>query len=279
MKLENFNKKMQSKLQTRVLHIWNTAGVGSIIAKWMDKLYGTSSRVIMRKQFDKFGFTIVGEAWSCNSKVFTIKASWISRKFDIIHVHAFDKIIPILKMMNPKKPVVLHYHGADIRNRWREREKYWSKADVVLVSTPDLLEGSMTNVVYIPNPVDTDLFYPRYCFTPNTAFHISYFSDDLAIKYAEKYGLKLTIHDREKAPIPYTQLPRILSKYEYYIDVKRDREGRLLRALSKTGLEALACMRKVIKWDGNILEGLPPEHKPENVVSKIWEIYRRLIDR
>ena len=38
----------------KVLHIWNTAGVGSIIAKYMDKIYGTKSRVVMRKSFDKF---------------------------------------------------------------------------------------------------------------------------------------------------------------------------------------------------------------------------------
>ena len=36
----------------KVLHIWNTSGVASIIAKFMDKLFDTKSLVVHRKAFD-----------------------------------------------------------------------------------------------------------------------------------------------------------------------------------------------------------------------------------
>ena len=32
----------------RVLHIWNTAGVASVIAKYMDRILGTRSLVVYR---------------------------------------------------------------------------------------------------------------------------------------------------------------------------------------------------------------------------------------
>jgi len=36
------------------------------------------------------------------------------------------------------------------------------------------------------------------------------------------------------------------------------------------------CGAKVIRWDGNIVEGLPEQHKPENVVRKLFEIFSSL---
>ena len=38
-------------------------------------------------------------------------------------------------------------------------------------------------------------------------------------------------------------------------------------------MEALACGCKVMNWKGEIIEGLPEEHKVENVVDRLLEIY------
>jgi glycosyltransferase involved in cell wall biosynthesis len=262
----------------KVLHIWNTAGVGSIIAKYMDKFYGTSSWVIMRKCFDKYGFTTYGECWDYGGKLFTLRALWEARKYDIIHVHAFDRIVPILKILY-RKPVVLHYHGTDIRGKWKERKKFWRWADILLYSTKDIEDrDTPPHAVWLPNPVDTELFYPRCKPEPQTAFHISYRADDIALEYAKRYGLKLFIHNREENPIPYTELATVLSKYEYYIDVKRDVDGRILHVpLSKTALEALACGCKVINWKGEEIHGLPFEHNAKYVAEKVWELYKNLL--
>lgn len=262
----------------KVLHIWNIGGCGSIIAKYMDKLYATKSWVVTRKKFDPFGVTRYGECWDCNGKLFTLKALWKARRYDLIHVHAFDRIIPFLKILHPNKPIVLHYHGSDIRERWNERKRLWYKADALLVSTKDLLEGAPKDVIYIPNPVDTDLFHPKHTASqPNTAFHMKYFADDLAEEYAEKHGLKLHMHDSVENPIPYQKVADVLCDFGYYIDVKRvDLDFKVGECLSKIALQALACGLKVINCKGAIIEGLPPEHQPEDVVAKLFKIYESI---
>ncbi len=203
----------------KILHIWNTAGVASILAKHMDKLYNTSSKVIVRSNYDPFGLTTYGEIWNIGAKMFLYKASFLARKFDIIHVHSLNEIIPKL---SGKKPLIIHYHGTDIRGRWEEKREIWSKADEIIVSTRDLLDGAPDNVIYLPNPVDTDLFYDKGNRVKETVFHISYNADNDAIDIAKELNLKLTIHNRDISPIPYKDMADILSRYEYYIDIKRD---------------------------------------------------------
>lgn len=243
----------------------------------MDKSYPTKSWVITRKKFDPYGLTTFGETLTTGSKLFVAKALWRSRKYDLIQVHYLDRIVPWLKRIYRRKPVILLYVGSDIRRRWDERSQYWQKADLCLVSTPSLLEGAPTSVEWLPNPVDTDLFYPRASERKlGHAFHISYGADALAQRYAAENRLKLTIHNRHTTPIPYTEMGEILSSYEYYIDVKTFPGGKS-SGLSKTGLEALACGCKVVRWDGEIVEGLPSEHHPENVVAKLWKLYRQIL--
>ncbi len=256
-----------------VLHVWNTAGVGSIIAKYQNRLFGWNTWVVMRKKFDRFGLTIYGDAWDCGTIYFYIKSLLKSLNYSLIHVHSLDKMVKFSKIIFPRKKVVLHYHGSDIRGRWKERRKYWEKADLILVSTLDLLEGAPEKATFLHNPVDVDFFHPMGISNKGTAFHISYNADDLAIKYAEENNLSLTIHDRLKNPINYIKFGETLAKYEYYVDIKRNNKGRILNAMSKTGLESLACGLKVIRWDDKVVEGLPEEHNPENAVTYLKEIY------
>lgn len=262
--------------QIRILHIWNITGSGSTISKFMDKTYKTHSWVITRKKFDPWEHTLYGETSILGAKSFTLKALMMARKYDIIHIHAFDKIVPYLKLIYPNKKILLHYRGVDIRGIWNSRVKYWNKADIICVSTEDLLEGAPPGIIYIPRAVDTDLFHPIDTSNIGTAFHISYNADDLAKKYAEENNLSLTINDRLKTPIKYAKFSKTLLKYEYYIDVKRS-NGKRLEVLSKTGLEALACGLKVIRWDGEIVEGLPEKHMPKNIVKKLYKIYMEIL--
>jgi len=46
----------------------------------------------------------------------------------------------------------------------------------------------------------------------------------------------------------------------------------------KTALEALVCGLKVINWRGMVIEGLPMENHPENVVKLIFEKCVDLLD-
>lgn len=253
----------------RILHVWNTAGVASVIAKFMDRLFGTKSLVVHRRAFDPFGVTTYGELWYCGAKIFALKCLMLARKFDIIHVHSFDKLIPYLKLLYPNKPIVLHYHGSDVRGKWLLKRKYWSNADTILYSTLDLMDNETPkNAIYVPNPVDTDLFYPLHenKRKPKSAIAFNYHLDmNKAVYYAKKYGLSLDILERS---IPHKDMPSKLNEYEYYVDQTE------IPSLSKTALEALACGLKVIRWDGEIIEGFPEEHRPENVAQKIWKLYK-----
>jgi len=261
----------------KILHIGNTAGVAGVIAKYVDRLFNTRSRVVQRS--NRVVFPVYGEVWGCGPKMFALKCLLMARKFDVVHVHYFDKIVPYLRLLYPRKAIVLHYHGDDIRGKWSSRRKYWSRADAIVYSTLDLLnDETPKHAVYIPNPVDTEIFHPA-CgkAKPKSAFHFSYDADELAIEYAKRHRLELTIYNKhEHGVIPHLKLPEVLCQYEYYIDVKRAGDGKIGSALSKTGLEALACNLKVIRWDGKVIEGLPPENHPENVAKQIFNIYQKL---
>jgi len=262
----------------KILHISNTAGVAGVIAKYTDRLFNTRSRVVQRS--NRFCFPVYGEVWDCGPKMFTLKCLLKARKFDIIHVHYFDKIIPYLRLLYPRKPIVMHYHGDDIRGKWNLRRKYWSKANAVLYSTLDLLgDETPKRATHLPNPVDTEIFYPRNVKPRSkTAFHLSYNADDLAVKYARKHGLELVIHNQKRqGAIPHLKLPEVLCRYEYYIDVKRNQQGELYKVpLSKVALEALACGLTVITWDDKIVNELPPQHYPENVAKQIFDVYLKI---
>ena len=67
-----------------------------------------------------------------------------------------------------------------------------------------------------------------------------------------------------------------LSRYEYYIDVKK-RKGKVLEAMSLTGLEALYMGVKVIRWDGKRLYKIPVKHKSERVCKQLNRIYEDLM--
>lgn len=90
--------------ELQILHIWNTAGVGSVLAKYQARLFGWKTWVVMRKKFDKFCLTTYGEVWNVGGKIFIAKTLWIARKYDIIHVHALDRIVPLLKRLYPRSP-------------------------------------------------------------------------------------------------------------------------------------------------------------------------------
>ena len=266
-------------VKMKVLHVWNTAGVASTLAKFQNKLLKWKSWVITRKIYDKYGFTIYGKTTILPSSLFTLMVIATLRKFDIIHVHSIDTILPKIKSLYPKKPIILHYHGSEIRNKWSLRKRYWKLADAIIVSTKDLLESApQERVYYLPNPVDTEIFKPISSLRiKNTALfiydnHPKYKASlEWAKSVAKKKRLKLIVHNRAVKPIKFLDMPLFLNRFEYFIDHK------WVPALSKTALEALACNVKVIRWDGRIIENLPNQHRPENVIKALIKIYKEAI--
>jgi len=263
----------------KILHIWDVAGVANTIAKFMDRLYGTRSELLVRKKFDVFGFTTQGQAVGGGPWLYGMRCLLKARHFDLVHVHNWVQIIPWLKQ-TWNKPMILTLHNMSARNNVQlEERRYIPEYDALTVVTANLLP-KVPKAILIPNPVDTDLFKEDHHFHQrNTALHADFWAEKEARFYSEKMGLSLDILYRHTHPIPHSSMPDLLGKYEYYIDIKRSVSisPEIIPALSKTGLEALAVGCKVIRWDGEIVYGLPDENRPENVIKKYYDLYHNVL--
>lgn len=100
----------------------------------------------------------------------TFGMSWrvLRAKGDIYHAHYLLQDCYVASKLN-KKPLIGHAHGTDIRENikrffLRRIVRHNLKhCDKVIVATPNLLETALKyndNTEYVPNPVDTALFYP-----------------------------------------------------------------------------------------------------------------------
>ena len=206
----------------------------------------------------------------------------MAREYDLIHVHYHSIFVPLLKAVYDC-PVIMHYHGSDVRENWGAHKRS-EKADEILVSTADLLRGAPDRVYWLPNPVDTELF-SLMSWTENEnrdrmnlAVHFSKGADDEARELANGFGLELTIFNQK---FPHKELPVILSQFEYFIDVQRDFKDRLLPVAgpsvgSKLSLEALSIGLKVIDRYGEVRDSLPIYHRPERVARALFRIYDNL---
>jgi glycosyltransferase involved in cell wall biosynthesis len=258
----------------KILHVWNTAGVASVIARYCDREFQTESKVITRRTADKAGLTTYGTAYGDGATRFFLRALRMSLGVDVVHVHSLDRIVPWVRRLG--KPVVLHYHGTDIEGRWEEKRPRWSRADYLAVSTPNLLEGGPPEANFVPNPVDTDIFKPGGGNRdPNAAVSFRYGMDAEAEAAAKKLGLTLTWLERWS--VRNDRMPGVLSKYAYYIDMRRPPGHMVARSLGRAALEALACGTKVVDWKGEVLSAFPPENDPRNVAARWKEVYERLL--
>jgi hypothetical protein len=240
----------------------------------------------MRKYGDPFKLaTEKVKVVDCGAKEFVIRSILHARNSDIIHIHGAIRVFPILRRIFPNKKIIMHYHGTKIRGKWDQHEWISEKADMILVSTPDLLEGAPEKTIYLPNIVDQQLIYhisggisQRY----NKAFHCIRFARDLAEQYAKGYNLEIDFFDRDLNPLSHFDFLRKISRYEFVIDVKREFpklgiETKRLDALSLTGLEALALGCKVFRYDGKLLTEFPQNHDVRFVCDKLDRIYRECL--
>lgn len=72
--------------------------------------------------------------------------------------------------------------------------------------------------------------------------------------------------------VPYHKVPDLLNKFEYYIDIKVIND-KVIPAMSRTGLEALACGLKVFNHELRIVERLPDEHYAIYVAKEALQHY------
>jgi hypothetical protein len=278
-------------MSKNILHIWSVGGSSSVSLKAV-KALGYNGDVVMRRDQDPYHFT----EWyddivlDISGGDYMTLVNKMARNYDIIHSHGIYDNLEEIKQRYPDKKIVIHYHGSDLLNCQDEefRLKQESFADCVLVSTEDMIPHveyvKDKPCHFVPNPIDQDLY--KWIDNPerrdlSVFFDMSYLETELVEEWIkERHDWEYVVRDREEHPIPFSQIPEFYSNFTRYIDVKivkRVKSGNEPgKALSKSGLEALACGLEVLNWDNKILKGLPEQHTMAAHAEQMDKIYKGL---
>jgi len=196
----------------KVLMINNIAGVSSTLINELNK-NNVETKLI--STYDDYGFYLMYPEYTKNYK--NIKLQWFNvlkecRKYDIIHINYTDNLIKHVKRYYPNKKVVMHYHGSDIRHRHLEKRDRWYKADLKLISTPDL---RFNDFLYLENPVDINHFNRKSNEKNNRALYLKrYFENNEGLELAKEIcnnnGYVLTHLDLTKNKVLYPYMPKFL---------------------------------------------------------------------
>lgn len=212
-------------------------------------------------------------------KTFGIAWKILRVNADLYHVHYLLQDC-YLALKFGKHPIVGHAHGSDLRSSLKHR--VWGRivrynlkhCDRVLVSTPDILDIAReyrADAEYLPNPVDTSIFYPKPLKQHSGKRKVLIASEcnwsvkgtDLAIKALSRikdevdvsiirYGVDFdrTLALASSLGLRLNVLPKVpherVNKYYWSADVVTDQFK--LGSLGMISLEAIACGRPVITY-------------------------------
>jgi len=248
------------------------------------------------------------------SKTFGLAYKILRAKGDVYHAHYLLQDCYIAARLG-KRPLIGHAHGSDLRASlqhplWGRVVKHNLKhCDKIFVSTPDVLgiaKQFTDDAQYLPNPVDTELFYPRPVVAHDGKRRVLIASDsswsvkgtDVAIRALSQiknevdvsiiaYGVDFdrTIALASSLGLRLSVLPKVshekLNEYYWNADVIIDRFR--LGSLGLVSLEAIACGRPVIayvsseypEYEDFPLKDLSAEEETVNVIKnvsdKLWE--------
>ena len=262
----------------RILHIWEQAGVSCVLAKYQRRL-GHEVFVFKKHGFDPFGILPYygDKAITLKKTKYALKCLFIPEKYDIIHIHDLWQLVPVVRALwGDKKKIILHYHGTILRRTPKMTRMVAERiADKVLVSTKDLLQYG--NFTYLPNPVDTELFYKQSQITMNNTASVTIKGEmtvaaveDVLTKHHVDLKLDPTAWKEQK--VPYGRMPENLVRNQYFIDLFLYK-GEVQDAHTLTGLQAMALGVSTFCSDYKWHYSLPREHYPENVVNQLERIY------
>jgi len=238
------------------------AYVGETISKFLPREF----RVVHLKRTRQLLSKTIGIAWKI-----------LQTKGDVYHVNYLLQDC-FLAIKFGKKPIVGHAHGSDVRTSLKH--KVWGKivkynlinCDAVLVSNADILELAQKyrkNTQYLPNPVDTNLFYPKPYSPQKGKIRVLIASGanwkvkgtDRVIRalsrlnpkvetYIIQYGVDFerTISLAKKVRLPIQILPPISHNKirEYYWNAEVVIGSIGAGSLAMVALEAIACGRPAI---------------------------------
>ena len=213
------------------------------------------------------------------SKTFGLAYKILKAKGDVYHVHYLLQDCYMAARLG-KKPLIGHAHGSDLRVSlnhpvWGRIVRHNLKnCDGILVSTPDVLSIAKqfrSNAEYLPNPVDTELFYPKPAVPHDGKKRVLIASDsnwmvkgtDITIRALNEindevevsiigYGVDFgrTVALASSLGLRLNVLPTVphnrLNEYYWSADVVIDQFK--WGALGMVSLEAIACGRPVVTY-------------------------------
>ncbi|NWF87073.1 glycosyltransferase [Candidatus Bathyarchaeota archaeon] len=212
-------------------------------------------------------------------KTFGVACKILRANADVYHIHYLLQDC-YLALKFGKRPLIGHAHGSDLRSSlrhpvWGRIVRYNLKnCDKVIVSTPDVLGCARKyriDAEYLPNPVDTELFYPKPLLKNDGKKRVLIASDsnwnvkgtDMAIKalaeIKDEVNVSIIAHGVDfyrtaalasSLDLHLTILPKVpherLNEYYWNADVVIDRFK--LGSLGMVSLEATACGRPVVAY-------------------------------
>ena len=248
------------------------------------------------------------------SKTFGLTYKILRAKGDLYHAHYLLQDCYIAARLG-KRPLIGHGHGSDLRASlkhplWGRVVKHNLKhSDKILVSTPDILgiaKRFREDAEYLPNPVDTEFFYPKPAAEHDRKKRVLIASDstwsvkstDLTVRALSRikdevdvsivaYGVDFvkTLALASSLDLNLNVLPKVsherFNEYYWNADVVIDRFK--MGSLGLVSLEAIACGRPVIAYVSSEypeykefpLKDLREEEKIARVIKdipdKLWE--------
>lgn len=193
------------------------------------------------------------------SKLQTVKHvfSKILENYDIVHLYntmfpnhplPYDYILARLR----RQKTVIHFHGSDLRiGHNNPAVRFLLHNKTLLVSTPDLLAFAPKRAIWLPNPVDTDKFYPVPVEPHNSIriLHSNTWSwrfkgtDHIirSVKELKKkgYEIELEIIGKDN-PVPFVSMPALYSWCDIVINEVN------VPVHSLVGIEAMMSGRPVL---------------------------------
>ena len=259
-----------------VLQISGAAGLGSLLNKY--RKAGNSFYVKKNSLSSRLNEYYGGKSFP-NMKKLIINAIFHRKKYQIIHIHGSELLVPIFKLFNKK--VVLHYHGSDINIIGRNNNPFRiicrSLAGIILIADPHMKPKTIgeKQIISLPNLIDTNSFTNIHTLKNDKALCIV--SRNLDITKIKKFNSvinkNITYYDlTEQGIIDIRDMPKFLAQYEYYIDNKITDFGKYLDAFSTVGLQALSLGLTVIH-NGQEFNQFPIEHNPAAILTKLEKIY------
>jgi hypothetical protein len=236
------------------------------------------------KRLDAFGISAYYDSilFDGSALTFYLYCMKLARHYDVIHVHSLSRIIPYLRLRYPRKKIIIQFHGTDLRKPDAfKRNLAMKMSDAIFITTKDLFSfltpRQFEKAYYTSNVADVEMFRQMKEKPTKDAwlslFHGGVWDNVMDKDILLQYDIiNIESLDRTKASVRYWEMPKLLSQYKGYIDIKVV-NGKRLMALSKTGLEALATGLPVFTYENRIMKEYPREHDPYDVAKKMCELY------